>query len=156
MVRQLLKFSRSGEEDRKTIDILPIVKESVRLLRASIPATIEIESAIRLESAPVSADPTQLHQILINLCTNAFHAISDKDAKGKIEIGVEKVIPEPDGRYNGFPMTDGPCICLSVADDGVGIAPELIERIFDPYFTTKDVGKGTGMGLSVVLGIFRT
>ena len=155
VVRQLLKFSRSGEEDRKTIDILPIVKESVRLLRASIPATIDIESEIRLESAPVSADPTQLHQVLINLCTNAFHAISDKGAKGKIEIGVEKVVPDPDGRSKGCPMTDGPCICLSVADDGVGIAPELIERIFDPYFTTKDVGKGTGMGLSVVLGIVK-
>lgn len=153
VVKQLLSYSRKSKEELKPIDISPVIRESLKLLRSSMPATIEIRDFIPISSHAILADATQIHQVVINLCTNAAQAIVNE--KGVIEVSLQEVsLPErPVDNLNK--LKSGEYLLLKVKDSGVGIDPKLQDKIFDPYFTTKEVGKGTGMGLAVVHGILK-
>lgn len=154
VVQQLLSFSRKSEQRQTPIDITVVVKESIQLIRSSIPSSIEIHTRIPGEIAPILADTTQIHQILINLCTNAIHAMSNEDGRLGIALDLVHLDHRSDTRFSH--LKAGPYVRLTVEDNGSGIDPETRERIFDPYFTTKGVGQGTGMGLAVVHGIVKT
>ncbi len=148
LVQQIITFSRHKGEDLKPIDIAPITKETIKFLRSAIPATIRFETRIEDPSSPVLANPTQIHQILMNLVNNA--ASSMEEEGGVLEISLEKGgIEGSDG------IEPGGYVRVTVKDTGHGMAPEVKERAFDPFFTTKAPGKGTGMGLAVVHGIVK-
>ena len=152
LVHQILSFSRQADQKMHPIQLLPIVKEAIKLLRSSIPSTIEIGQDITAEDTTVLADPTQVHQLLMNLCTNAVHALEEE--KGTIEVRLKRTrLQEGIVASGRQALLPGTYIELSVDDNGQGIDEAIINRIFDPFFTTKDVDKGTGMGLSVVHGI---
>lgn len=152
LVQQILAFSRQGDQDKKPVQVGLIVKEALKMLRASLPSTIEIRQNVSTKSV-VLADPTQIHQVLMNLCTNAAHAMRERG--GLLNVMLEDVILEPKdvGRHSG--LKPGPYVKLSVKDSGHGIPPGILERIFDPFFTTKGKGVGTGLGLAVVHGIVK-
>lgn len=153
LVKHMLTFSRKTEQDVGPIEIYLVVKEALKLLRASIPSTIRIIQDIDVETGVVKADPTQIHQVLMNLCTNATHAMEDHGGVLEVHLGATHLT---EGDLATEPeLNPGPYINLSVSDTGKGINPELIGRIFDPFFTTKETGKGTGMGLSVVHGVVK-
>ncbi len=153
LVRQILAFSRRTEKERKPLRVGPVVQESVKLLRSSIPSTISIQQRFSTREDTIMADPTQIHQIMINLCGNAAHAM--RDTGGEMEIGLE--VQEVDAGDADRVQEPGPgrYLVLSVRDTGHGIEPDNLARIFDPYFTTKGVGEGSGMGLAVVHGIVK-
>ena len=151
LVMQILTFSRKREQVYQPSEISGIVKEALRLLRASIPAKIEISQEISTSLPIVMADTTQIHQIVINLATNAAHAMNGKDGLLKIALRTVEIDGELAGKHAD--LKEGIYVMLMVRDNGCGMAPEVIERIFDPFFTTKGPGEGTGMGLSVVHGI---
>ncbi len=146
LVNQILAFSRKETTKRILLQPGVLLKEVIKLLRGTIPSTITIQEKIAATDRVILANPTQLHQVVMNLCTNAFHAVEDKG--GVIVLSLEpvkKAIPESQGEREW--------IKISVKDNGCGIDPSNLERIFEPYFTTKPSGKGTGMGLAVVHGI---
>jgi two-component system cell cycle sensor histidine kinase/response regulator CckA len=150
LVRQILTFSRQADQEQKPVQVKTIVKEALKLLRASIPTTIEIKQNVQ-SNALVIGDSTQIHQILMNLCTNASHAMQDKGGILTVnlfdaQLDSEFVSKHPD-------LKPGSYINLTVTDSGHGIPASTIEKIFNPFFTTKEKGKGTGMGLPVVHGI---
>ncbi len=153
VVRQLLSFSRKSEQEKRLIEIQAILKESIKFLRASLPSTIEFISNIPADLKTIMADPTQIHQVIINLCTNAAHAMEKNG--GTMEISLDEI--ELNGGFPAkyFDVKPGFYIQLTVRDDGCGIDPGIKNRIFDPYFTTKDTNKGSGIGLSVVHGIVK-
>jgi PAS domain S-box-containing protein len=152
VVCQLLSFARKTRLEKKPTNIIPIVEESLRLLRSSIPTSIEIRQNIAENVDPILADPTQINQILINLCTNANHAMPDG---GILEINLKRAIID-EKTVSQYPnLNSKRYVNLTVSDTGNGISQEDIDRIFDPYFTTKEVGKGTGMGLAVIHGIVK-
>jgi PAS domain S-box-containing protein len=151
VVKQILSFSHKSEVDRKPLNIASVITESLKLLRASIPTSIDIHQNIPGDICDILGDPTQIHQIMINLCTNAAHAM-ENDA-GTLEVTVENITIDKDTACQYHELHSGPYVQLVVSDTGDGISPEVKDRVFDPYFTTKDVGKGTGLGLSVVHGI---
>ena len=151
VVKQLLNFSRKAETHNRPIDIEPIVRGSLKLLRASIPATVDIQSSLDKNIHSVVADPTLVHQLLYNLGTNAAHAM---DAEGGVlKIQLENVDIDAEDAAEHADLQAGSYARLVVSDTGHGIEPKLMDQIFDPFFTTKEVGKGTGMGLAVVHGI---
>jgi PAS domain S-box-containing protein len=152
LVRQILTFSRQTEDELMPVQIDLIVKETLMLLRASLPTTIDIRKNIKTDAMALS-DPTQLHQILMNLCVNASYAMREKG--GMLTIDLESVEMDTDlsGKYPD--LKAGPYINMSVCDTGHGISPEVINRIFDPFFTTKTREHGTGLGLSVIHGIVK-
>ncbi|MFZ2631587.1 MAG: ATP-binding protein [Desulfosalsimonadaceae bacterium] len=156
LVAQILLFSRKSEQEMRPVAPRLIIAETVKLLKASLPSTIEIRQAMDDESVQVMGDPTQIHQILMNLCTNAHHAMIREG--GVLEIGLWTVIVEPGSR----PEPDDPVLApgawvrLTVSDTGHGIPPETLDRIFEPYFSTKEKGVGTGLGLAVVHGIVQS
>jgi PAS domain S-box-containing protein len=153
VVRQLLSFSRKTEQEQKPLDIIKVIKESIQLIRSSIPSSIEIREEIPEKIDTILADATQIHQVLINLCTNASHAMLDDE--GLLEIILRsKVLNEKTGEIPKG-LSHGNYVEMIVKDSGSGIDPKIYDKIFDPYFTTKDVGKGTGMGLAVVHGIVK-
>ena len=154
VVRQILAFSRKSETEQKTISMGPLVTESLNLLRASIPTTIDIRRKIADDLHRILGDPTQIHQIMINLCTNAAHAMENKG--GTLEVALKNRIIDADTASRYADLRPGSYVQIRVSDTGDGINPDVIDRIFDPYFTTKDVGKGTGLGLSVVHGIVKS
>jgi len=153
LVKQILAFSRQAESEMKPVQIKLIINEVQKLIRASLPSSIDIQT--RLESdAAVTADPGQIHQVLMNLCTNAAHAMRSTGGKLEIELSEVNITPEltalhPDLKCGIYQK-------LSVRDTGHGIAAQHLERIFDPYFTTKEKGEGTGLGLAVVQGIVKS
>ncbi|MBW1704476.1 MAG: PAS domain S-box protein [Deltaproteobacteria bacterium] len=153
LVNQILAFSRQSEEKRRPIQIAPIVKEALKLLRATLPANIEIRRQVKEDMAIVEADSTKIHQVLMNLCTNAAHAMQGKS--GVLEVSLKNVQLDADVVLRHKGLAPGPYLLLTVSDTGHGMTPDMVERIFDPYFTTKDKGVGTGMGLAVVHGIVR-
>jgi len=153
LVQQILSFSRQDEHRPRPLDIMPITKELSKFLRSSIPTTIEIRQNISTQSATIMADPSQMHQTLINLCTNAVDAMGDKP--GVLEISMTDVELDQDDTALHHDMTPGNYIRLSVKDTGMGMEPKVMERIFDPFFTTKDTGEGRGMGLAVIHGIVK-
>jgi nitrogen-specific signal transduction histidine kinase len=150
LVQQILAFSRQEKSARIRMKIQPIVKEALKLIRSTIPATIAIHQRISSDCGPVRADPVQIHQILMNLTTNAFHAM-DEDG-GTLTVRLEACLVDDPARVDPA-LQPGPCVCLTVADTGTGMDTKILDKIFEPYFTTKGKGKGTGMGLSVVHGI---
>jgi PAS domain S-box-containing protein len=152
VVSQLLSFARKTAYERKPIKIIPIIKESIQLMRATIPTTIEIRQNIKETNDVVLADQTQIQQVLINLITNASHALVETG--GIIEIGIQDIILKANS--STFDLIPGKYLKITVSDTGQGIDPNVIDLIFDPYFTTKGIGKGSGMGLSVVHGIIKS
>lgn len=150
LVRQILTFSRQTDQERKPVQVSLIIKEALRLLRASLPTTIEIRQNIASESLVVG-DPTQIHQVLMNLCTNAGHAMQENG--GILEVSLIDVHLEEESLPRYPQVVADSYIRLTVSDTGYGMPPNVLERIFDPFFTTKERSKGTGMGLSVVHGI---
>jgi PAS domain S-box-containing protein len=153
LVKQILTFSRQSEQEPKPIKVGPIVQEVAQLLQATLPSFIQIVLRISEEQGAIMADPTQIHQVLMNLGTNAYHAMRTRG--GILEIDLSEVVLAVEDRVNHHNLMPGPYLKLSVSDTGHGISPMVIGRIFDPYFTTKDPGEGTGMGLAVVHGIIK-
>ena len=151
LVKQILAFSRQTKANRIKLQPEVIIKEAVKMLRSSLPTTIDIRQNVDQDVGIILVDPVQIHQILANLTTNAFHAMEETGGTITIslkrkELTATEVISEPD-------VQPGPFVQISVGDTGPGIAPEIREKIFDPYFTTKAVDKGTGMGLAIIHGI---
>lgn len=154
LVKQILLFSRKEEQELKPIQLAPIVKEAIKLLRASLPTTIEIRTNIPASPLSlVAADPTQIHQILINLCTNAGHAM--RETGGILEVTLRDTEIDAVTAASHPDLKPGSYLRLSVGDTGQGIDSCIRDRIFDPFFTTKGPREGTGMGLAVVHGIVR-
>ena len=151
LVRQILSFSRKSQNERKPIHLASIVKEEIKLLRSTLPATIEIRRNIDKRAGMVNADLTQMHQIVMNLCTNAAHAMHE--GGGVLEISLAPIVITPAMIQKYQNVIPGPFLELKIADTGTGIDPSIIQRIFEPFFTTKDKNQGTGMGLAVVKGI---
>jgi len=151
VVQQILSFARKSLTERKPVQITPIIKDCLRLLRASIPATIEISQEISCGFDTVLADPTQISQVIMNLCTNAAQAMNEH--AGVLKVTLKNV--DFENQDEKLDVKPGCYVALTVSDTGDGIKPEIIDRIFDPYFTTKEVGKGTGMGLAVIHGIVK-
>jgi PAS domain S-box-containing protein len=151
LVRQILTFSRQSKVEHTPIPLQAVVQETLRLLRSSLPTTIDIHQDIPKDAGTVLADPTQIHQVLMNLCTNAEHAM--RDTGGTLEVRLETVESDDACATLHADLQPGPYVRLTIRDTGQGMAPEVLERIFDPFFTTKEVGEGTGLGLSAVHGI---
>ena len=153
LVKQILAFSRKSEQNKQIISLTPIIKEALNLLRASLPTTIEIEQHIESNLDAIYADPTQIHQVMMNLCTNAGHAMADK--AGILSISLQNVDMTAKTAALYPDLSAGPYVKLSISDTGYGMDAATVNRIFDPYFTTKSQDKGTGMGLAVVHGIVK-
>jgi len=153
LVNQILSFSRQTERQRIFMQLGPIVKESLKLLRASFPSTIDLRQNIWADPDWVVADPTEIYQVVMNLCTNAAHALGDKE--GLLEVVLENVELAEGRSAFGIEIKPGPYVRLSVHDSGPGIPPSIMEHIFEPYFTTKEKGQGTGLGLAIVHGIVK-
>ena len=151
LVQQILTFSRRTEQPRTPVPLPLLIKEVLALLRASIPSTIEIRQEITQDVGTVLGDPTQLQQVLLNLCTNAAHAMHVTG--GRLEVRLEAVVVDTPMITQHPELQPGPSVCITVTDTGHGIPPEVMERIFEPFFTTKGPGEGTGMGLALVHGI---
>jgi len=153
LVKQILAFSRQENNELKLMRIQPVIVEALKLIRALIPKTIEIDQDINENCGVIKSDPTQIHQIIMNLTTNAYHAMEDTGGQLKVSLKQVKL-----GMHNLInpDMEPGIYACLAVVDSGVGMDADLTKKIFDPFFTTKEQGKGTGMGLSVVHGIVRS
>ena len=155
LVQQILAFSRQSQKERKPLQPHLVIKEALKLLRASLPSTIEIREEISTECGAVLADPTQLHQIIMNLCTNAYQAMREKG--GVLGVSLMKVtIGEEDNKVASSELAPGDYVLLEVSDTGCGMDHATMARIFEPYFTTKATGEGTGLGLSVVHGIVKS
>lgn len=153
LVRQILAVSRGGDHQRLPIQIAPIVREAMHLIRASLPSMILIEKNINDGLEPVNADSIQVLQIVMNLCTNANHAMSETG--GLLRVELDQVLMDDQTHIDTLATNhpSGSHVRLRVQDTGTGIKPEILDRIFDPYFTTKEPDEGTGLGLSVVQGI---
>ncbi len=150
IIKQILTFSRKQEEEKTLIYLSDVVKEALILLRSTLPATIEIRPELEEGLLPIIANPTQISQVIINLCSNAAYAMREKG--GILRIALKEVVIDADGT-NSPVMAPGKYQLLSTSDTGTGIPPEIMKRIFEPYFTTKKQGEGTGMGLAMVHGI---
>jgi PAS domain S-box-containing protein len=153
IVRQLLTFSRGTGGERVAVKLSPLINDMVSIMRETFPKNIEIEDAAPPNLYPVLGDPTQIHQVIMNLCVNARDAMPEGGVLSVSAKNVELTAAEVETHPSAKP---GPHVLLSVADTGEGIAPAILDRIFDPFFTTKSPTKGTGLGLSTVLGIIRS
>ena len=151
LVRQILDFGRKSRTVLTPLKIQPLIKEGLKMLRSSIPTTISITSDIQPDCATVLADPTQVHQILINLCTNAYQAM--ELTGGVLAVILKNTLISPTEAARGTQVAPGHYVELVVSDTGDGIDPQIADKIFEPYFTTRMVGQGTGMGLSIIHGI---
>ena len=150
LVQQILTFSRQTGPGKRSIPLHTIVREALKLLRATIPTTITIQHSIKTE-ANVVADPTQIHQVLVNLCTNAEYAMREEG--GILHLTLEDVDVTESMAHGLVGLQAGSYVRLTVRDTGMGMTPEVLERMFDPFFTTKPIGEGSGMGLAVVHGL---
>ena len=155
LVRQILTFSRRGEQKIMPLQPHLVVKEALKLLRATIPTTIEFKIKIDKDCGMILADPTQIHQVIMNLCTNAYHAMREQ-GEGVLGVVLNSVELEPESLQIKIDLQPGPYIRLEVSDTGQGISASVLEKIFEPYFTTKALGEGTGLGLSLVHGIVKS
>jgi two-component system, cell cycle sensor histidine kinase and response regulator CckA len=152
LVRQILTFSRNEPPKRHSTQLAEVVHESVRLLKVTLPPTVDLQ--VRLNDTPsVLADPTQVEQALINLCTNAMHAIGER--RGSVHISLASMVPDL-LQCQRLGLSEARYVTLAVRDNGVGMDASTLERIFEPFYTTKPVGQGTGLGLAVVHGVMRT
>src|SRR5581483_8888077 len=151
LVAQILTFSRQQKHEMRPLPLQLLVGDALKLLRSTLPTTIEIISRIEGAIPPVLADPTQIHQVVMNLCTNSAHAM--KGRAGRLEVALDSVHVDDPAAYPGVSLTPGHHAVLTVSDTGHGMDASTIKRIFEPYFTTKDPWEGTGLGLAVVHGI---
>jgi len=154
LIRQILAFSRQREQDRKPLQLAETVQEALKLLRATIPVSIEIVSQIDENAPTVLADSTQVHQVITNLVTNAWHAIGQKPGTITVQLSVFQV--DEDFAHTNPDLRPGRYVRVSVSDNGRGIPPEILGRIFEPFFTTKGPDEGTGLGLAVVHGLMKS
>ena len=154
LVRQILTFSRKNRGEREPVRLSPLVKEALKLIRGSLPSTIEVRHRIDPHCPCVLADATQVHQVLVNLCTNAFHAM--EEGGGTLTVALESVSLSAEQAEELVGVEPGRFVRLTVADTGSGMDDDTKARIFDPFFTTKPEGKGTGLGLALVHGIVRS
>ncbi|MCF8129590.1 MAG: PAS domain-containing protein [Deltaproteobacteria bacterium] len=152
LVQQILAFSRQSEHRMLPLRLQQILKEVLKLMRATIPANIEIFQDIQSDCGLIMADATKLHQVVMNIMTNAYHAVEQTSASGSISVHLAEIMIDDS---TGIVGKQGPYARLSISDTGSGIDRELMDKIFEPYFTTKKKGKGTGLGLAVVYGIVR-
>ena len=153
LVKQILTFSRQADQELKPLKVQLVVREALKLIRSSLPSTIEINQDISNTCGLVMADATQIHQVVMNLFTNAFHAMEDRG--GKLEVTLKEINLDLDDLKDPA-MLPGSYACLTVADTGSGIDQSIIDRIFEPYFSTKEKDKGTGIGLAMVHGIVKS
>jgi PAS domain S-box-containing protein len=153
LVRQILAFSRRQDQERRPVDMCMIVKEAIKLLRAIVPTTIDVRTSVPADAHIAEADSTRIHQVIINLCTNAVQAMEATGGVLEIEVASMQLDARNQGRYPD--TAPGRYVRIMVRDTGSGIEPRHMQRIFDPFFTTKGVGKGTGMGLAVAHGIVK-
>jgi PAS domain S-box-containing protein len=151
LVRQILAFSRQDSQERQPLTLHSLVQEALTMLRASLPTTITMQQHVDRQAGTILANPTQMHQVLMNLCTNAEYAM--RNSGGVLDVGVDAVLVDAMFAQQHAALQPGPYVRLTVRDTGDGMPPEVLERIFEPFFTTKGVGEGTGMGLAVVHGI---
>lgn len=151
LVKQILTFSRQNRAENIIFKPAPLVKETLEFIKSSIPASITVRQNIRNDCSNIKADPTQFHRIVMNLCTNAYQAM--EGSEGVLEVTLEEYDAKANSSSPVFGLKDGTYLKLQVSDTGPGIPPLVKNRIFEPYFTTKEIGKGTGMGLAVVHGI---
>ncbi len=155
LVQQILTFSHKHDNQQMPMFLQPVIKEALKLLRAVIPASIEIRTNIDSECGMVMADPMQIHQIIMNLCTNAYHAMRDNG--GTLEVDIDMANSGNGSGPEQAALDDKKeYVRLRVKDSGEGMSSDVIERVFEPYFTTKPIGEGTGMGLSIVHGIIKS
>jgi signal transduction histidine kinase/ActR/RegA family two-component response regulator len=152
LVQQILTFARQEQSELTLMKMQPIIKEALKLIRSTIPTTISINQRLQPTCGAISADPTQIHQIIMNLATNAYHAMEENG--GELKISLNEVELGEHDRIN-HDLASGLYACLTVSDTGKGMNKDIMKNIFDPFFTTKERGKGTGMGLSVVHGIVK-
>jgi PAS domain S-box-containing protein len=153
LVKQILAFSRQSDIEFQYIQPASIVKEAINMLRPSLPATIKIIEDVDSATGHIFADPSQFSQIVMNLCTNAFHAMEEKG--GRLSLSLREVALNNEDLMHEQTVTAGTFVQLSICDSGPGMTEEVKNKIFNPYFTTKEIGKGTGMGLSIVHGIVK-
>jgi PAS domain S-box-containing protein len=153
LVSQILTFSQDNEKEKRPVQLSFIIKEVVKFLRASLPSTIKIHQDLNKETSTILANSTQMHQVLMNLCTNAAHAMRDQG--GSLDVLLtEEILPSQDAALHPE-LKPGPYVKLIIRDTGHGMSPEILGRIFEPYFTTKAKGEGTGLGLAVTHGIVK-
>ncbi len=153
LIKQILTFSRQNEDETKPTQIQFVVKDALKMLRGTIPVTIEIKTEIDETLPPINVNSTHIYQIITNLCTNAYQAIKNKN--GFIEVNLNKIILKKDFLTKWIDLKEGEYLKLIVKDNGIGIPAEIIDRIFDPFFTTKSNNSGTGLGLSTTHGIIK-
>jgi signal transduction histidine kinase/ActR/RegA family two-component response regulator len=153
LVQQILTFSRQNDQEFKPLKVQCLIKEALNLLRATIPSSIEIHTSIDQDCGLVKGDPTQIHQVIMNLGTNAYHAL--QETGGKLEVILKETYLSYEQSQQMVGMKVGRHLDLTVKDNGHGMSPQVLERIFEPYYTTKEQGKGTGLGLSVIHGIIK-
>ncbi len=153
LVKQILTFSRQHEGERTTVDVTAVVAEALRLLRSTLPPMVRIDEQLATPGPCVQADSTQLHQVVMNLATNAWHAMPESGGTLTVRVDTVVVAEEELARHPELPR--GEAARITVSDDGSGMTPEVLERVFEPFFTTKTAGRGTGLGLSVVHGVIR-
>jgi len=154
LVSQILAFSRQAEQEKRPVHLSSVVKEALKLMRASLPSTIEIRQNIREDLGNVLADPTQIHQVLMNICSNAGHAMRDRG--GVLCVTLDQPLDDPEFAVHFPAESASNYLRLGVSDTGHGMPVDIQRRIFDPYFTTKNKGEGTGLGLAVVHGIVKS
>ncbi len=154
LVRQILTFGRQQEQDRKVIQLTEVIQEALRLLRSTVPTTIQIRSHFAPELPTVLADASQIHQVVMNLGINASHAIGR--TSGLIDVELEAVHVDATLASHSPDLHEGEYVRLRIRDSGAGMTREVMERIFEPFFTTKPQGMGTGLGLAVVRGIVKS
>jgi two-component system cell cycle sensor histidine kinase/response regulator CckA len=150
--QQILTFSTQvGEAERVAVDLAPVVEEGLSLVRALIPATVEIRADIKYNLGLVLCDVGQVQQLIVNLCSNAFRSL--RDGRGHIDVSVDRDVVDEGFAARHPGLVAGEYVTLTIVDSGVGMDAATAERIFEPFYTTQEVGKGTGLGLSVVHGI---
>lgn len=154
LVNQIITFSQKQEIERKCVKISRVIEESIKFLRSTLPKTIDIRANIENDSSMALVNTTQIHQVLINLCTNAADAMREKG--GVLEVGLAEIEVDAKATVLLADLNPGPYLKITVRDSGRGMDKKIMERIFDPFFTTKQPGEGTGMGLAVVHGIIKS
>jgi PAS domain S-box-containing protein len=153
LVKQIIAFSRQKEQEREPIQLAPIIKETLKFLKATVPQNVEIREHVDVGSGMILGDPTQIHQVLMNLCSNAAYAMREKG--GELEVSLANVEVDTHMLAQHLDLKPGPYLKLVVSDTGHGMSEDIVKRIFDPFFTTKKPGEGAGMGLAVVHGIVK-
>ncbi len=154
LVRQILMFSRQQEQEKRVLQLAPLVTEAAKLIEVNLPPAVRLEVTAPRDLPTVQADPTQMHQIVVNLCTNALHAMREGGGTLKVSLSAVSLPAQSSQSMPGLPP--GRYVCLKVSDTGHGMNAAVLQRIYEPFFTTKPVGDGTGLGLAVVHGIVQS